>query len=452
MAIIFSVIVKLHKSFEYLKKARILIPSLTQTFSRAPYTFVEGAFPVYAKSAKGSHFTDVDGNQYIDYLCGLGPVVLGHSYPKINNAIKKQLKDGIIFSLPNKLEIDLSELLCKIIPNTEMVKFSKTGSGAATGAVRAARAITGRDKIAYCGSGGVWHDWYAGIISRDQGVPKFNKDLISTFDYNDIDGLEYIFEKNKNKIACVFMEPTIFDQPKNNFLQKVKKLTKMNDSVLIFDEIVTGFRFANGGGQEFFGISPDITVLGKGLANGMPLSAVTGKTEFMKIFDKVFFSTTYAGEVLSLAASYATVTEFKEKPVIKKMWNNGTILMNEFNKISNESSLPIGLSGYPVRMKLIGKDAQGNDSILVRSLLIQELVKRGIFMHPGIEYISYSHEKIDIKKTIDAFIDSIPILKKAISENKIKSYLEGNPAKPVYNLIKFPEKKSNISKNNVRRK
>jgi len=431
----------LENSFNYLEKSKKLIPSLTQTFSRAAYTFVEGVFPVYAKNANGSHFTDVDENDYIDYLCGLGPIILGHCYPRVNDAIKEQLESGILFSLPHKLEIDVSELVCNMVPSAEMVKFSKTGSGSATGAVRGARAITKKDKIAYCGSGGVWHDWYATIISRNQGVPEFNSNLILPFDYNDIDGLEYIFESNKDEIACVFMEATIFDKPQGDFLKKVKKLTHENDAVLIFDEIVTGFRFANGGAQELFDVEPDITVLGKGIANGMPLSAVVGKSEYMKIFDDVFFSTTYAGDTLSLAAAKATLMEIKEKPVIKNIWANGLHLMEEFNKITKENSLNIDLSGYPVRMKMNGKDSKGNDSVLIRSLLIQEMVKRGIFMHPGVEYISYSHSKEDIQQTLNAFEDSIPLLRKAISEDKVESYLEGNPSKPVYSIIKPSIKK-----------
>ena len=431
----------LAKSKELLERSRQIIPSLTQTFSRAAYTFVEGAFPVYAESGKGSHFIDVDGNEYIDYLCGLGPIILGHAYPAVDTAILNQLKKGILFSLPTKLEIEVSELLCDVVPSADMVKFSKTGSGSATGAVRGARAITKKDKIAYCGSGGVWHDWYAGIISRNQGVPNFNKDLILPFDYNDIGGLEYIFEKNRGEIACVFMEPTIFEKPSNSFLQKVRKLTKDNDSILIFDEIVTGFRLANGGGQEYFGVEPDITVLGKGIANGMPLSAVVGKSEFMKIFDDVFFSTTYAGEALSLAAAQATITEFKEKPVIQKMWKNGSILMESFDKIAKEHSLEIGLTGYPVRMRLICRDLSGKESIPMKSLLIQEMVKRGIFMHPGVEYISFSHEKEDIEMTITAFSEAILTVKKAVNENKIESYLEGKPTKPVYSVVKPSIKK-----------
>ncbi len=429
------------KSFKYLEQSRKLIPSLTQTFSRAAYTFVEGAYPVYATKGKGSHFVDVDGNEYIDYLCGLGPIILGHKYPKVDKAIKEQLKDGILFSLPHKLEIDVAELLCKMIPCSEMVKFSKTGSGAATGAVRGARAITKRNKIAYCGSGGVWHDWYASIISRNQGVPEFNKDLILPFDYNDFESLEYIFEKNPRQISCVFMEPTIFDKPINSFLQKVKKLARENDSVLIFDEIVTGFRLANGGGQEYFGVEPDITVLGKGIANGMPLSAVVGKSEYMQIFDDVFFSTTYASETLSLAAASATISEFKEKSVIKKMWKNGSMLMDQFNMISQEQGLDIALTGYPVRMRLTCKDDKGNDSILMKSLLIQEMVARGVFMHPGVEYISFSHNMEDVTKTIKSYNEAILVVKKAIYENKLEFYLKGKPIKSAYTMTKPSEKK-----------
>ena len=431
----------LKNSFEYFEKSKKLIPSLTQTFSRAAYTFVEGSFPVYAKSAQGSHFIDVDDNEYIDYLCGLGPIILGYCYPRVDEAIKNQLKSGILFSLPHKLELDVSELVCSMVPSAEMVKFSKTGSGSATGAVRGARAFANRDKIAYCGSGGVWHDWYAAIISRNQGVPEFNKDLILPFDYNDFEGLEYIFEQNKDQIACVFIEPTIFDKPQNDFLTKVQKITHDNDAVLIFDEIVTGFRFANGGAQELFGIEPDITVLGKGIANGMPLSAVAGKTEYMKVFDDVFFSTTFAADTLSLAAGEATISEFKEKPVIKTMWDNGTILMEQFNKITSENSINLHLEGYPVRMKVVGKDFDGNDSILLRSLFIQELVKRGIFFHPGVGFISFSHTKEDITKTIQALTDSIPIIKKAVEENNLESYIEGNPSKSVYTIVKPSIKK-----------
>ena len=212
----------LERSNNLKERAKKIVPHLTGTFSRSAPSYVEGIFPVYAQSANGSHFIDVDSNEYIDYLMALGPITLGYNYEPVNQAILSQLKDGILFSLPHPIEVELSEKICHIIPHAEMAKFEKSGSNAVTGAVRAARAFTKRDKIAYCGSGGVWHDWQAAMVSRDNGVPKFNSELIKIFDYNDIDGLEQIFEDNKNEIAAVVLEPTMYEQHQNDFVKKVR--------------------------------------------------------------------------------------------------------------------------------------------------------------------------------------------------------------------------------------
>ena len=166
---------KITKSNKLKERARKVIPSLTGTFSRAAPSFVEGVYPVYVQSASGSHFTDVDGNEYLDYFCSLGPITLGYNYKAVNDAIIRQLKKGILFSLPHPVELELAELVCQTIPYADMAKFEKSGSNAVTGAVRAARAITKREKIAYCGSGGVWHDWQAAMVSRDGGVPKLDR-------------------------------------------------------------------------------------------------------------------------------------------------------------------------------------------------------------------------------------------------------------------------------------
>ena len=214
---------KFSKSEEIKNKAFSLIPHQTGTFSRRAESFVEGVFPTYVQTAEGSHFTDVDGNIYLDYLCGLGPITLGYNYKSVNDAIIEQLKQGILFSLPHPVEVECSEKISKIIPHAEMVKFEKSGSNAVTAALRAARYLTKKNKIAYCGSGGVWHDWQAAMVSRDGGVPEFNKDLIFVFEYNDPDGLEQIFENNKNEIAAVVFEPTVYENPDNGFLKKNKK-------------------------------------------------------------------------------------------------------------------------------------------------------------------------------------------------------------------------------------
>jgi len=423
----------LKKSFDYLAKAEKLIPSLTQTFSKAPYTFVKGVYPVYADRGKGSHIFDVDGNEYIDYLCGLGPVILGYCYPAVDNAVRKQLEKGMTFSLPHPLEIEVAEALKRTVPCAEMAKYSKTGSDVVTAAIRGARAITKRDKIAYCGSGGVWHDWYTIITTRNQGVPESVRKEIATFEYNNIETLQKIFEDNPDGVAAVCMEATMFEPPKANFLQKVKELTHRNGAVLIFDEIVTGYRFSVGGGQKLYGVEPDIACLGKGMANGMPIGAVVGKSEYMHIFDDVFFSTTFAGETLSLAASLATINEIDDKNVPDYIWRLGTKLMQGYNAIAKEKNLDvISCIGYPVRMRIICKDEKGNDSLLIKSLLLQEMVKRGIFIQPSVQYISYTHTEQDVNKTLEAFEESLHIVGKALESGNTKKYLEGEPAKPVF--------------------
>ncbi len=191
------------ESKRLLKKATKLIPGLSQTFSKAPYSYVEGEYPNYVKSGLGSHLTDVDGNEFIDYVLALGPIILGYRYPSVDNAIKKQLKNGISFSIPHKLEVDVSEQICKMVPSAEMVRFTKTGSDAGTAAVRAARAITKRDKIAYCGTGGVWHDWFTAVTSRNEGIPKSIQKMTKKFTFNDIESLKKIFDNNGDQIAAV---------------------------------------------------------------------------------------------------------------------------------------------------------------------------------------------------------------------------------------------------------
>jgi len=415
-------------------RGKKLLPALSQTFSKSPSSFVEGVFPVYAKKAKGQYLYDVDGNKYLDYLMALGPIVLGYNYPSVKSAVQKQLNDGSIFSLPHSLEVETAESLKSCIPCAEMTRFTKTGSDAVTGAVRAARAITKKDMILYCGSGGVWDDWFCIATSRNHGIPKFNKKLIKFFQYNNLKSLEDLFEKYKGKIAAVIMEPTVLEKPEKNFLKNVKKITHENNSLLIFDEILTGFRLAVGGGQEFFNVVPDMATFAKGIANGMPLGAIVGKKETMKIFDKVFVSTTYGGEALSLAACNATITTFREKKVIPHMWKMSSLLKEGFNKIIKEMDLDAQCLGYYPRLKLVFKDKNGNDSLLYKSLFIQTLIENNIFMNPNTILLSYSHSKANISYTLKIMEKSLDVLKKAIERNNVNSKLKGHVAKQVIQI------------------
>lgn len=424
-------------------KANRIIPHQTGTFSSAASSFVEGVYPVYAESGNGCRFWDVDGNEFVDYLMGLGPITLGYNYPRINEAIKSQLDKGILFSLPHASEVELSELLCDIIPNADMVKLEKTGSNAVTGAVRVARAITKRDKIAYCGSGGVWHDWQAAMVSRDDGVPVFNRDLIKVFDYNDDEGLEQIFEENKDQISCIVLEPTIYEKPKPGFLKKIRKIADSNNCLLILDEIVTGFRFDLKGGQKFFDIDGDIVCFGKGMGNGLPISAITGKEEFMKIFDKLWVSSTNNRETLSIVGTIETIKEMNDKKTIEQCWKVGEVLFNGWNKICKKYDVNAMMNGYPIRMTMKCYDSLGKESIFLKSFILQELVKKGQFFSPGATFLSFSHTFDIIENTLKEFEQICQNIQEKISNDNYEQYLEGSTPKPIWSYKIKPTKKIN---------
>ena len=399
-------------------------------------------YPVYAQSGNGAYFTDVDGNTFLDFVCSFGPISLGHNYPRVNNAIIEQLKNGILFSLPHPVELELAEKLSKIVPHADMCKFEKSGSNAVTGAVRAARAFSKREKIAYCGSGGVWHDWQAAMVSRDGGVPSFNQELIKIFEYNDADGLEQIFEDNPEEIAAIVLEPTIFEKPEKDFLLKVRKIADKENTILILDEIVTGFRFSLGGAQKYFNIAGDMVCFGKSMANGLPLSAITGKSEFMKTFDKIWVSSTNNMEALSLSGSLATINEMEEKNTISKCWNVGTMLQNGWNEITKKNGINTKLDGYGVRMNLKCYDSHNHESLPLKALLLQELLKKGIFLAPlGPVYISYSHEKSDVSDTLEKLDDVCLSLNEKISNDNFTDHLEGKIPKKIWDMKIPPTKK-----------
>ena len=277
------------RSNQIYERAKRIIPAGTQTFSKGVTQFVEGFAPKYLERGKGAYVWDVDGNHYLDYIMGCHPIILGYSDPDVNQAVINQLEKGSIFSLMNELEVDVTELLIDAIPCAEMARFGKNGADATTIGVRIARAVTGRDHIVYCGYHG-WHDWYIANTDLNSGIPDFNQRLAHSFAYNDLDSLEQIFKEFPNQIAIVIMEPLTILEPENNFLHEVKKMTHHYGALLMFDEIITGFRFSFGGAQELINVTPDLTSLAKAVSNGIPLSAIVGKKEYLQVLDKTFFS------------------------------------------------------------------------------------------------------------------------------------------------------------------
>jgi len=428
------------KSKEFHDRAKKLIPSCSQTFSKGPDQWVRGISPYALEKGRGSHVWDVDGNEYIDYVLALGPVILGYAYPEVDTAIKDQLEKGISFSLPHRLEIEVAELLVDVIPCAEMVRFGKNGSDVTTGAIRVARAYTGRDKIAICGYHG-WHDWYISTTTRDKGIPAFNKDLALEFKYNDIKSLERLFEENPNEIAAVIMEGVISEEPRDNFLHQVRALTEKQGTLLIFDEIVNGFRIALGGAHDYYGIKPDMATFGKAMANGMPLSAVVGQKNVMKFFDDVFYSFTFGGEVLSLAAAKATIQEIKDKSVIEKITSDGKFLKSEIQKLIIEYKIEdiVSCIGLAAHAKIKFKEIAPAGPFYVRSLFQQEMVKQGI-LHFGVNNFCYSHSPTDLEKTIKACATAFGRIKAAKERgNEVSAYtklLEGKPISPVFQVRK----------------
>ncbi|MFC1991141.1 aminotransferase class III-fold pyridoxal phosphate-dependent enzyme [Chloroflexota bacterium] len=421
---------KLTKSNEYWNRAEKVVAAGTQTFSKGPYQHVKGIYPIYLRSGRGSHVFDVDGNEYIDYACALGPILLGYAYPAVDEAIRKQLEEGITFSLMHPLEVELAELITEVIPCAEMVKFVKNGSDATTAAIRIARAYTGRDKIADCGYHG-WHDWHIVNTTRNRGIPRILSEYDLLFKYNQIGTLERLFEEHSGEIAGVIMEPIGIEEPKDGFLEKIKELTHRNGAILIFDEIKTGLRFGLGGAQEYFGVVPDLSCFGKAIANGMPLSLLVGRKELMKECEEVFISMTFGGETLSLAAALATVKEIKEKNVIRHLWETGKQLKDGYNKLAHQSGIDTEVAGLPPMTVQIFRDMGSNSSLEMKTLFLQETVKRDILFGNG-QFTTYSHTTEDITKTLEACEDTFVIMNNALKENRVKAYLEGELVQEVF--------------------
>lgn len=408
-----------------------LIPSVTQTLAKGPGQWVKGVAPKYLVKGKGSHVWDADGNEYIDYMMAVGPLSLGYAYPKVDEAIKKQLEDGITFSMMHPLEVEVAELISEIIPNAEAVRYSKTGADATSAAVRLARAYTGKNKILCCGYHG-WHDWYIAVTARNLGIPEAVQAISFTFNYNDIDSVKNSIDDD---VAAVILEPVVFQEPKDNFLHKLAELCEQKNVVLIFDEMWTGFRMAVGGAQEYFGIIPDLATYSKAVANGMPISILTGKRKIMDLANEdIFFYTTFGGEALSLAAVKATIDELREKNVPKYLNDQGKKLKDGYYSIAQKLGMNYTKAiGYNWR-SMATFDEKAGDPLVQKSLMQQEMIKRGVLWQ-GFHNMSFSHSDADVDYTLQALEESLSVLKKAVDENKLKEMLRGEPVQPVFRKV-----------------
>jgi glutamate-1-semialdehyde 2,1-aminomutase len=419
---------KITESDKLYARALGLIPGVTQTLAKGPAQYINGVAPKYLKSGKGSHVWDIDGNEYIDFTMAVGPISLGYCYPRVDEAICNQLKDGITFSMMHPLELETAELIRSVIPSAESIRFSKTGADVTSAAVRLARAYTKRNKVLCCGYHG-WHDWYIGVTDRDSGVPQATKDLSFTFNYNDLASVESSIDDD---IACIILEPAVFEEPRDHFLHRLRELCDRHGIVLIFDEMWTGFRLSPGGAQEYFGVTADLACYSKAIANGMPLSVLAGKRTIMELLEKdVFFFTTFGGEALSLAAACATISEIKERDVTGHLARQGEKIKDAYNATASQLGIDYTKCiGLPCRT-LVTFDAKAGAPLIMKSFVQQELFRLGI-LWSGFHNICFSHTDSDIQHLASAYGKVLPLLNKAVAGGNLRELLRGEPVQPVF--------------------
>jgi glutamate-1-semialdehyde 2,1-aminomutase/spore coat polysaccharide biosynthesis protein SpsF len=424
----------LTQSQTWLARSQKVIPGGAQTFSKARTQYVEGAAPIFLQRGKGCRVWDVDGNEYIDYVQGLLPNILGYANDEVDRAVAAQIAEGHSFSLPHPLEVQLAERMTRLIPCAEMVRFGKNGSDATSGAVRAARAFTGRDRIACCGYHG-WQDWYIGSTTRNAGVPAAVGALTHPFRYNDLGSLEKLLTKHSGEVAAVIMEPTNFEAPASGFLQGVKELAQRHGALLIFDEICSGFHFGLGGAQKLLGVTPDLACFGKAMGNGFPISCIVGRADVMAVFEEIFFSFTLAGEVASMAAAMTVLDILENTDALARMESNGRTLQDGFNTLAEEAGLSDRLkaTAHPAWSLLKFRNSDGSDSQLVKSLFQQEATKRGVLLL-STHNMTAAHDVSDIHQTLEAYAEVFKTLSVWLEDSDPARFLEGPMIQPVFRV------------------
>jgi glutamate-1-semialdehyde aminotransferase len=421
----------LTESARLLERARRVIPAYTQTLSKNPTQWVQGVAPSYVARASGAHVWDVDGNRYVDFPMALGPVILGHADPGVNEAVSRALRDGIVFTLPHPIEVEVAERVVERVPCAERVRFGKTGSDVTSAAVRLARACNGRERVIACGYHG-WQDWYIGTTSRADGVPAAVRALTGTFAFNDLDSLDAALDAGRGDVACVILEPCGAYEPEPGFLAGVVERAHAAGALVIFDEIITGFRLAPGGAQERYGVVPDLAAFGKALGNGMPISALVGRAELMDRLEQVFYSGTHGGEILSLAAADAVLDRL-DPSAYEALYAKGERLRAGIQQAIDDAGVGewVTISGAAPRTVVTVREPGGvGPGLPAKTLVQQELLKRGVLFN-GSNFICLAHSDEDLEQAVDAYRAALSRLADGLAGDLL-GLLEGPPLQPAY--------------------
>ena len=422
------------KSQELLKRARKVTPLGSQTYSKSVRYFCEGAAPAFLDRGQGSHVWDVDGNEFVDFMCALGPVTVGYNDPQVNAAVMAQLQKGISFSMATELEVELAEALTRIVPCAEMVRFVKNGSDATSSAIRLARAFTGRDLVAVCGYHGM-QDWYIGSTTNRRGIPADVCALTKTFAYNDPASLQNLLAAYPDQFAAVILEPIQADGPQDGYLAAVKDMTQAAGILLIFDEVVSGFRYALGGASELYKVTPDMAAFGKGMGNGLPISAVAGRADVMELIGTqgVFISTTFGGETLSMAGSMATLAILAQPGIYPRIWALGERMLSGVRAAIAKHGVGevVKVSGLAPHGG-VGFDGKGSlDYLDIMSVYQQRMVEQGI-LTTGINNISVAHSEADIDQFVAAADAAFADVRRTLDADSLDGILLACKVNPIF--------------------
>jgi len=417
------------------KKAKKLIPGGTQLLSKRPEMFLPDNWPSYYSKAKGVEVWDLDGNEYIDMsYMGIGACVLGYADPDVDSAVKSAVDNGSMCTLNCPEEVELAELLCRIHPWAQMVRYARGGGEAVAIAVRIARAATGREKVVFCGYHG-WHDWYLSVNLgaadaldglllpglQPAGVPHSLKNTALTFYYNDLDGLKAAAGKYKDEVAAIVIEPVRRVEPQPAFLEGVRKIADDIKAVLICDEVSSGWRLNSGGAHLLYGLMPDIAVFAKGMSNGYPMAAVIGRERVMQAAQQSFISSTYWTERTGPAAALATIKKHIKLNAAEHLIEMGKLIQQGWQSAAGKVGLKVAVSGIPPMSHL---SFEYENSQAVKTLFTQEMLQRG-FLATNAFYAAYAHKDKHIKSYLKAAGESFAVLKSAIDDNRVEKLLGG---------------------------
>jgi glutamate-1-semialdehyde 2,1-aminomutase len=421
------------------RRAHALIPGGAHTYAKGDDQYPEQS-PAFIVRGKGCHVWDMDGNEFIEYGMGLRAVMLGHAFPRVVTAATRQMQLGTNFVRPAPIEVECAEHFLQLVPTADMVKFGKHGSDALDGAVRLARAHSGRDYIAICGDHPFFStaDWFIGTTAMPRGVPDWVRSRTVKFRYNDLASVTSLFNEYPEQIACVLLEPARLEEPAEQFLSRLKELCSRNGALLVFDEMVTGFRWHRSGAQHVYGVTPDLSTFGKGIANGFALSALAGRREIMELGgydhdrERVFLmSTTHGAETHAMAAGIASMSTYRDEDVVGHLYRQGGRLRQgvEQAAVAAGVSRQIECLGRDCALLFTTLDQNGQASQEFRTLFLQELIRRGI-LAPSF-MVSYSHSDADIGYTVDAVAEALIVYRKAL-EDGVDKFLVGRSVKPVF--------------------